>query len=326
MIHRLHPTQLSNRPLPRRSGNGAGFGVKFGALTREQMDKYQPVFENIPELRNYSGRGFLDIFNGMLSEKEQDRLEKILAYVEPEQLETLVKEEKLGILKSASNMLLGLYTVTASRSGVISESLLTDLSKTLQFAKQDKKDFDQCIKELSDKLPAESVNRFQPLVGAKSGEEARKLLSLIVVRVILSSNPEDKNKKKLLQQDGQMLLTQGLQTFTGRLPWHSLRRLQLWLMVAAYKYIPKLSNEWFRGKLLELTKERIAMDELRYDDLMNILCQNERYSQNIIYKAPNLKEHRKSEAVLPLQMLYEAAIVKHARLWRPKGSILAALG
>jgi hypothetical protein len=97
-------------------------------------------------------------------------------------------------------------------------------------------------------------------------------------------------------------------------------------MVAAYKYIPKLSNEWFRGKLLELTKERIAMDELRYDDLMNILCQNERYSQNIIYKAPNLKEHRKSEAVLPLQMLYEAAIVKHARLWRPKGSILAALG
>lgn len=295
-----------------RSLNGSGSGVKFGLLTPERLDAYQDDFNKIPVMRKISSRDLIYIHDQVLSVEEQQELERVCDFIKPGTLSKMEKLGKLGVVNSASEMLLGLYTLTALSSGAISEGFIKKLSQQqLPVTKQPStQEFQSLLQQLGDMLPNDKVKRFQQLVGGDP-KEAKDLLAVIAMRAVLASSHD---KQYTLKQDGRDSLSRGLAAFNGLLPWYSPRRMQTWLMVVTYKYIPKLPVEWFRSKLLEITIERLERN-ICYNDLMNVLQRNERFRQNVNYRQSQAGQFNRKHSILPVQMLYEAAIVKNAAAW-----------
>jgi hypothetical protein len=322
MLNISHRMPTSSSKVPSRSSNGRSDELQFGALTEAQLRPYKSVLANIHFLRQYPN-DVRDTHDSWLSVRAQDQLEQACKQVDPIHLKAMYKQGLLGPLNKASSLLFELYALTALRTEVITPGLVDDLRKELlpmPGARADKP-FEELLKEVGNKLPAEKLEFFQQHISGGPDKKAKDLLSLMVIRFMLSQSSKSKGdfgnqvKNNMARQAADLDET---------LSWYSPRRLQVWAMTKIYENVSFLPIEWFRSQMQNVVKAQLGVQQIQYEDLIQNLHENQIRAQEILYHHPDLRENALKGMLSGVEVINEAAVVKDAVLGHPSRMSLRA--
>lgn len=204
---------------------------------------------------------------GNLTPRAQAQVRKIYAQLTARDLETMKKENTLGVVEEASDMLFEAYTLKALRKGLFTNAKVDAWKKKYLPAATDaarqEKPYDGFIKELDKELPNEKVKSLTQSM-PWDPRKARTLYDLMASKFVTMRSRDSqfdlwKKTKPLLMAEDEEL--------RDAFPRFSPRRLQIWLLGAAYTYIPGLPMSFLVSQLKNIASSRLHAD-VRYNDLM----------------------------------------------------------